>query len=156
EPALIAHHYTEAHRDEPAVTYWHKAADVSKKRFALQEMITNLQKGLNVAGRIADGRARNTCELDLRRELVPALFAEHGWAAQQVRDELERAWEVARSVGTAENLLPILNGLWVYHLTNGNLDESLRWANQMATTAADGRDPLLEISAHRSLMASHF
>jgi len=156
EPELLARHYHEAGVNERAVAFWQRAGELSKKRFALSEAITHLQRGLDLVKKLGESRERDVTELALRTQLAPVLVAVHGWAATEVSDVLEPAWRLASQLGHAESYLPILHGLWVHHLTKNNLDAALRWAEEMLAASRSGEDPDLEISARRSLMASYF
>ncbi|MEO8678703.1 MAG: hypothetical protein ABI665_06640 [Vicinamibacterales bacterium] len=69
---------------------------------------------------------------------------------------LEPAWALASALEHTANYLPILHGLWVHFLTEGNLAMSVTWANQMLIAAASCGESDLEISGHRSMMASRF
>src|SRR5262249_3959758 len=48
QPELVAHHYTEAGRSEPALTYWQYAGQRALQRSANLEAVQHLTKGLEV------------------------------------------------------------------------------------------------------------
>jgi predicted ATPase len=81
QPALIAHHSTEAALSEKAVGYWLKAGQQAVARSAMLEAVAQLQKGLDLLKSTPDTSARQQQELDLRISLGQAVIATKGWAA---------------------------------------------------------------------------
>ena len=49
EPEAIAHHFTEAGLDDPAIEWWGKAGDQALRRSAFQEAIAHLGKAIEMA-----------------------------------------------------------------------------------------------------------
>ena len=78
QPALIAHHSTEAGLSEKAVGYWLKAGQQALARSAMTEAVAQLQKGLDLLKSMPDNPARQQQELDLRITLGQALTATKG------------------------------------------------------------------------------
>ena len=54
EPELLAHHFTQAGLDAPAIEYWGKAGDLALRRSAFKEAIAHLGKAIEMSG----GRGR--------------------------------------------------------------------------------------------------
>jgi hypothetical protein len=72
QPALVSHHCTEAGLIEKAVEYWLKAGQLSVRRSAMAEAVTQLQRGLEVLRGLPEGVGRKQQEFDLRVALGPA------------------------------------------------------------------------------------
>jgi predicted ATPase len=53
EPEVIAHHFTQAGLDDPAIEWWGKAGDQALRRSAFQEAIAHLGKAIVMADRPA-------------------------------------------------------------------------------------------------------
>jgi predicted ATPase len=51
QPEIIAHHFTEAGLDDPAIEWWGKAGDRALRRSAFQEAIAHLGKAIVMADR---------------------------------------------------------------------------------------------------------
>src|SRR5262249_39550440 len=84
QPEILAHHYTEAGLNEPAVSYWQRAGERAMQRSAHAEAISHLTKGLEVLQALPDTPERTQQELLLQTTLGPALMAVKGYAALEV------------------------------------------------------------------------
>ena len=155
-PELLARHFTAAGLDAEAVGYWRRAGESAFRRMALPEAISHLRAGLACLERLAPGPSRDLDELSLRTLLGPAVIAHRGWAAPEVSDVLERAWNLAESLGHVESYLPVLHGLWVHHMSGARLATSIGWAEKMLDFATSVRDENLELNGRRAAMASYF
>ena len=59
QPEAIAHHFTQAGLDDPAIEWWGKAGDQALRRSAFQEAVAQLGKAIEMAdkGAVAASRA---------------------------------------------------------------------------------------------------
>jgi class 3 adenylate cyclase/tetratricopeptide (TPR) repeat protein len=156
EPELLAHHYTEAKLPEKAIPLWQKAGSLTLARMALTEAIAHLNKGLELVAALPASAERDGMELDLRTLLGAAYTALKGWAAQEVRDSLQPAVRLARSLHRNDALVPILWGLHAHVINSGRVSESLRWVAQLMDAAEACRDPDLLIVGHYAAVSAHF
>src|SRR5262249_14146366 len=78
---LVAHHYTEAGLNEPAVGYWQRAGRRALERSAHAEAINHLTRGLMLLKSLAITPEQRQSELDFLTTLGPALVAIRGQAA---------------------------------------------------------------------------
>ena len=67
EPEAIAHHFTQAGLDDPAIEWWGKAGDQAFRRSAFQEAIAHLGKAIAMADRNASAAPRVGWETRLFR-----------------------------------------------------------------------------------------
>jgi class 3 adenylate cyclase/predicted ATPase len=131
QPALLAHHFTEAGMAEPAIEYWLKAGRQALARSAMVEAEALLRKGLNLISGLPDGVRRQEHELALQIGLGQALFATQGWAAPGVGDAYARARQLCDELDRPHKLLPILYGQWIHQAMRADLDRAQRIAGEM-------------------------
>jgi predicted ATPase len=124
QPALLAHHFTEAGLVERAVEYWLKAGRHALTRSAMSEAEALLRKGLTLVASGADDVRGPEHELALLICLGQALFATKGWAAAGVTEAYARARQLCDQLGNTQRLLPILYGQWINHAMRGDMDRA--------------------------------
>jgi hypothetical protein len=131
QPALLAHHYTEAGLLDKAVVYWLKAGRQSLARSAMAEASTQLRNGLDVLTRLPESPWRWGQELELLIALRPALAGTKGYAATDVGETIARARTLAKQTNRAEYLLPLTVGQWQFHLIRAEHRQALSLAEQI-------------------------
>jgi class 3 adenylate cyclase len=131
QPALLAHHFTEAGMAEPAIEYWLKAGRQALARSAMVEAEALLRKGLNLISGLPDDVRRQEHELALQIGLGQALFATQGWAAPGVGDAYARARQLCDDLDRPDKLLPILYGQWIHQAMRADLERAQRLAGEM-------------------------
>jgi class 3 adenylate cyclase len=149
QPELFAHHYTEAALLEPAVEHWLKAGQRAAERSANLEAIAHLNKGLAVAGSIADPAKRRLWELRLQVAVGMPLIATRGYAAPETRATWTHARELAMEVGDESYLSRALYGLWAGHTVSGAHRTALATAEQLMQTATASGNTGHMMVAHR-------
>ena len=108
QPALIAHHSTEAALSEKAVGYWLMAGQQATARSTMTEAVAQSQKGLDLLQSMSDNTACQQQELDLRITLGQALIATKGWGSPLVGETYARAHLLAEQL---EHVPPELNSV---------------------------------------------
>jgi class 3 adenylate cyclase/predicted ATPase len=128
EPEVVAHHFTEAGLDDPAIEWWGKAGDQALRRSAFQEAIAHLGKAIAMADkgatarRAPDGGAAPTQRLTpLRVAYGNALLQARGFGAPETTQAFARARESASGNWDATERLAADYGLWVGSLVRGEL-----------------------------------
>src|SRR4029453_10141741 len=116
QPELVAHHYTEAGLKEQAIPYWQRAGQRAIQRSANEEAVKHLTTGLALLKSLPETPDRDRQELPLRLALGSALVATKGQGASEVRKTYDEARELARRVGEAPQLFPVLFGLGAYYI----------------------------------------
>src|SRR5215510_7612088 len=124
----LAVHFERGRDDGRAVTYLAAAAAGARKRFANRETIGYLEAALAITARAADDGARRRRELDLRLALGSALSDTHGWAAEQVLRNYERASELCADMGSPPQQMKILYARWYAHAARGERHETVATA----------------------------
>ncbi len=148
EPELLAHHLTEAGLAEAAIPLWQAAGALALKRLAPAEAIAHLNQGLELVAVLPRSSQRDGSELGLRIRLGTAWQALKDWATPEVWTSLHPALALAKSLKRHDALLPILSGLFANALTQGQVTESLAWADEMLDLAQATGDADLLIAGH--------
>jgi predicted ATPase len=152
----LAAHFV-AGRDLPrAIQFLRHAGENAVRRHAHHEAIGHLTHGLELLRSLPDTPDRARQEFTLQRMLGASLFATKGFAAPEVGNAYQRAWELRRQVGDDLQLFSVINGLWVFHLNRAELQTSGELANQLLQFASTQNDPALLMAAHQSCGLSLF
>ena len=130
QPALIAHHSTEAALSEKAVGYWLMAGQQATARSTMTEAVAQSQKGLDLLQSMSDNTACQQQELDLRITLGQALIATKGWGSPLVGETYARAHLLAEQLERPDYFVPLLIGRFAFHLLRGELKLALSLAQQ--------------------------
>jgi class 3 adenylate cyclase/predicted ATPase len=145
QPALLAHHCTEAGLIEKAVAYWLKAGQQSVGRSAMTEAVAQLEKGLALVKALPDGVARSQQELDLQVALGQALVAAKGLAAPEVGEALARARQLlCEELNQPTQLGLIQYGQWFFHIVRGELDRAEQCAEELREFSEGQTDSMLK------------
>ena len=156
EPESVALHLSAANLEEQALPYWQRAGELALQRFAMGDAIAHLQKALASVKSLPADPKRDLAELGIRTRLGPTIVALRSWAAPEVKEMLEPALKLARSLGHRASYLPIMHGLWVQTLVAGRLEESLARADQLHAMAIAEDDDDLLIAGYRAAMTSSY
>jgi class 3 adenylate cyclase/tetratricopeptide (TPR) repeat protein len=155
-PELLAHHLTAAGLNEAAIDYWRKAGQLARKRSALAEAISHWEKGVELVGTLAPSAQRDAIELDLRTRSGNAWIAMRGWAAPEVEANFSRALRLAKALDHRPSYVPVIFGLFSYHLNRGRAANALNWAREAQDAAQRFDDDVLRLMAHRIALVGHF
>jgi predicted ATPase/class 3 adenylate cyclase len=155
-PEILAHHHTEANSPQTAVEYWLKAGQQAIRRFADQEAVGHLGKGLDVLLTLPDTPERARLELTLQTSLGPALMATKGYAAPAVGEAYRRARELCQELKEITQLFPVLWGLWMHHLFRAEHDAANELTKQILGVAQTAGDADLALEAHFAAGLSAF
>jgi predicted ATPase len=110
QPALLAHHCTEASLVEKAIPYWLTAGRQALARSAVAEAVALLRRGLALVPALPDTDWRRGTELDLQIALGQALVMNRSWGAPELVDVHSRARELASTLNRPRALLFALWG----------------------------------------------
>jgi len=139
QPEIVAHHYTEAGRNEQAVGYWQRAGQQALQSSANLEAIQHLTMGLKLLTTLPETPARAQQDLDLQIALGPALIATKGHRAPEVEQTYARARALCAQVGETPQLLPTLWGLTHFYGTRGALLTARELGEQRARSQISGQ-----------------
>jgi predicted ATPase/class 3 adenylate cyclase len=140
QPALLAHHCTEAGLADKAIVYWLKAGQQTLARSAMTEAVALLRKGLDLLPGLLDEPWRWQQELELLITLGSALAATKGLAADEVGATLGRARTLAERLDRRERLGPLLVNQQVFHFVRAEHRLARSLADQMEKIGEERND----------------
>jgi len=155
-PELLAHHYTEAGMMAEAVPCWLRAGQRALHASANPEAIAHLTTGLDLLADLPPGPERAGVELQFRLALGPAYMAIRGYAAPEVEACYQRARELCRELGDTPQLVPVLHGLWTYHIVRAQHTSALALGEQVLQLGAATNDDGLLLQGNMEVGWSHF
>jgi class 3 adenylate cyclase/predicted ATPase len=138
DPALLAHHYTEAGETIPAIDYWEKAGLQAQERSAHHEAINSFRRGRALVETLDDSEQRDALEFKFQIPLGVALLTTQGYAAPEVGPVFERARELGQKLAGPGEQFFIHWGIWAWRVVR----EELHLCNQMAIEAQQITEPL--------------
>ncbi|MBN8874623.1 MAG: AAA family ATPase [Rhodospirillales bacterium] len=131
EPEVIAQHYAEAGLPDRAIDFHLRAASLAMSRCAVQEMVSQLRRGLALLEQLPDKADTSRRELQLQTELGRGLIDAVGSGSEEAHDAFLRAHTLALALDDTAHMLPILYGLQVYHFTNSQPEIVVRYAEEI-------------------------
>jgi class 3 adenylate cyclase/predicted ATPase len=155
-PELLAHHYTEAGMTAEAVPCWLRAGQRALHASANPEAIAHLTNGLALLDGLPAGPERDAEELQYRLTLGPAYMAISGYAAPEVEACYRRARELCRELGDTPQLVPVLHGLWGYHVVRAQHTSALALGEQVLELGTANDDDGLLLQGNMEVGWSHF
>jgi predicted ATPase len=105
QPALLAHHCTEAGLTERATAYWLAAGRQAWGRSMVAEAVALLRRGLALVPALPNGDGRWETELDLPIALGQALIMNRGWGIPELAEVHSRASKLAATLNRPRALL---------------------------------------------------
>jgi predicted ATPase len=156
QPALLAHHFTEAGVIEKAVGYWLQAGRHAISRSAMAEAVAQLRKGLELLGTVSDTAERQQRELAFQTELGRALTATRGYAAPETGRAYERARALSMRLGDIASLVRAGYGQFLYLLIRGEVRQATDVAHDILVAAKETQNEDIKILGHRLLGVSLF
>jgi DNA-binding winged helix-turn-helix (wHTH) protein/predicted ATPase len=144
----LAAHFTHGRDYHRAVQYLQYAGDNAMRRWAYQEAIAFLTRGLTLLQTQPETPARVQQELDLQLALGPALMAARGWAAPEVEQTYTRARVLCAQVKKTPQLLPTLRGLWRFYRSRGALPTAVELGEELYRLAQREAAPMHLLEAH--------
>ena len=149
--AELAMHFLHGHDNVRAVQYLQQAGANAMRRWAHQEAMAYLTRGLELLETQPDTPGRAQQELDLQLALGPALMAAKGWAAPEVEQTYARARVLCTQVRHTPKLFPTLHGLWRFYRSRGALSTALALGEELYCLAQREATPTPLLAAHDAL-----
>jgi predicted ATPase/DNA-binding winged helix-turn-helix (wHTH) protein len=151
QPALLAHHYTEAGLSPQAIPFWQRAGQQALQGSANLEAIQHLSTGLRLLATLPETPARAQQELEVQLTLGPALMAARGWAVPEVEQTYARARALCAQLGETPQRFPALLGLSRFYLTRGPLPAARELGEQLYRLAQLQGTLTNRLEAHAAL-----
>ncbi len=132
QPALLAHHCTEAGLTEQAIAYWLAAGRQALARSAAAEAAALLRRGLALVSALPDTDRRRETELDLQIALGHALLTSFtNLGVPELTEVSSRLRELAATLNRPRALLSILWGQLNDHWARADLQRAQRLATEI-------------------------
>ncbi len=131
----IATHYARAGQPAQAITYYRRAAAVAHRLSALQVAIAHLNLALALLPLLPESPERAGLELALQVAIGPLLLTTKGYAAPEVEQAFNRAWEICQLLGNIPQRFQVLWGLGRFYLVQANLARGLEAGQQLLEIA---------------------
>ena len=148
----LAHHYTRGGNVEKALEYLHLAGQQAVERSANEEAIAYLRQGLTLLEDLDDATERVQQELKLQMALGAPLMATKGWAAPELGQAYNRAYELCMQLGETPELFEVIAGLFVYHVGSPSpLGTARDLAEQLLRLAEQADVPTLFLIANGAM-----
>lgn len=148
QPELVAHHHTEAGHTEQAVSFWRSAGERALARSAQVEAAGHFSQALALVRGLPAGAERTQAELGLLMTLGPLQMATKGYADPSVAQTYREAREICEQIGEIPQIVPVLFGLWAYHVVRGDLSLALDLGGQILRLVQGAGDSGLLLEAH--------
>ncbi len=156
QPALLAHHYTEAGITEKAIDYWMKAGQKSQEQSANIEAIQHFEKGLAQTMLLPESSERDVLELNLKLPLTGALMAVQGYAAKEVEPVQNRCIEICRQLGEGSPLFLVMFTNWEWLFIRGRFADCFRRCDELLALAKEKQGPGMMGEARWALTCTSF
>jgi class 3 adenylate cyclase/predicted ATPase len=154
QPEVVAHHFTEAGKPEPAVGYWLRAGKRATQRSANPEAIAQLERGLALLGAIDDVGERARLEYRLRLALLTPQAAAKGYSSPEIEGTISRALSLSEEIGDTEEIFPALYSRQAFELNTGQIDRAFIHAEETMRLAERNPESETGAFASRSLGAT--
>ena len=156
QPEVLAYHYTEAGKEEPAIDSWIEAGRLALSRGTNQVAVRHLEKGLEVIDSLPSTPEQQGRELLLQTTLGAARTPIYGYAAPEVERAYRRAGELAEHLRDTPHLFWVVWGIWTFHIVRGNMDQALELMPRMGRLARLQPDSVEPREAHSALLLTHY
>ena len=149
--AELATHFEQGGEYTKAVRYLKHAAEKALQRYAYQEAIGLLRRGLAVLPKLPETPCRSTCELDLQIALGQVLTVTQGPGTPAVAHAYARAEELCQQVGEIRQRIAVLRGLRRATQGRGEPTRAQPLAEEFLRLAHQAQDTALLIEGHVAL-----
>jgi DNA-binding winged helix-turn-helix (wHTH) protein len=145
--AVLAEHFEQGRDHRRAALYFRQAGERALKLGAAQEATEHLRRALALIARFASNRRRSEDELQAQMSLGAALILAEGFTSPRVAAAYGRARTLAGRVPRFQHLIPLLCGLWNYHIVRGDFRRANPLAQRLGSLAESETDPSMKIAA---------
>jgi class 3 adenylate cyclase/tetratricopeptide (TPR) repeat protein len=145
QPAVLAHHCTEARLTQKAIEYWLAAGRQAWGRSATAEAVALLQRGLTLILSLPDDDWRRQTELDLRIVLGRALIMNRGWSGPDQDEVYSRVRELASTLNRPRVLLFAMWGQFMDHWARADLKQAQQLAGELRELGDRADDILMRV-----------
>lgn len=142
-PEQVAQQFELAGDGIQSAGYWKLAGEKNLRQASYQEAELHSRRGLELIEALPIDSEVGPLRIELLTVVATSQFMVGGYALPAVGETLSRAMEVADELGESTPL-PVLNGLWTYHLTRSHLAETQQMIG-IFVKIADSTDPVIAL-----------
>ena len=150
DPALLAHHFSQAGNIEKAVEYYERAGRRAIGQSAVTEALAQFNRALERLQGLPSSKERLRREFGIHLALGSGHVAVHGFAARATGDAYRRAVELCEELGETRELFPVLYGLCLYYLYGADLAQARAVGKRLLKLAESTDDHGLLFFAQRA------
>jgi hypothetical protein len=140
--AQIATHHERAGSTERAVDWYRRAADAAQLLHADERALELLDRALDLLGALPQSPERDLAELQTRTATLVPLVALHGYASPRMTTALDRAQQLARTLGV-QPTAPQLRAHAVDALTRAEFRTAIDYGNLLRAAGERAGDDVL-------------
>ncbi|CUH47694.1 ATP-binding protein [Ruegeria atlantica] len=152
-PEVLAHHYTMAKMPREAIEQWHLAGQRAAKRSANVEAVTQLGHAIQQLHELESTVERDRKEVEIQVLRAGVTRSTAGIAADETGAVYARIRKLCNRLDETENLFPVLNGLYSFHLVRAEYDLAKDAARQILDLAGQSDEAHHVMIAHRAMGA---
>lgn len=151
----IALHYERASLTEQAIAYYQRAAEVARRVYANAEIVSHLNRALDLLALLPPGRERDERELAMLTALGPPLVALKGYLGQDVLDTYSRARDISQWLGLPPHP-PTLRALAIALINQGEHHQAHDLGGQLLALGQQSGDNVPMVEGHYVLGVTLF
>jgi tetratricopeptide (TPR) repeat protein len=144
----LAHHYRRSPNTDKAIEYLQLAGQQAVQRSANPEAISHLNAALDLLLTRPETPERAAQELTLRLAVGPPLTATQGHTVPEVAQHYIRARALCAQLGDSSQRVPMMWGLWMFHLARGDTRTAQTLAEECLQLAEQTNEDGLLVEAH--------
>jgi predicted ATPase len=149
--AELAWHFEQGRAYSRAIPYLQQAAATAVRRHAHHEAIDHLQRALALLQTLPDTPERTQQQLQVYVALGGPLMATKGQAAPEVEQTYTRAYALCQQVEDTAQLLPVLAGLRLFYMVQGEHQRAQALNQRLLTLAQRHHDQAFLLEAQVAL-----
>jgi class 3 adenylate cyclase len=151
QPALLAHHFTQADMPPQAIHWWQLAAERSRSQSANVEAMLQYQNALELLERLPASEERDRQEVALRMQLSPAIVAAMGPAAAERGTNFASLVKLYARLRDPARMLPVMWNQCVVSFARCELVESAAKTRGYLRLAEARGDPVARTAGYLHL-----
>jgi DNA-binding SARP family transcriptional activator/predicted ATPase len=152
----LAHHALGGEQWDKAVPYLYRSAGKAIQRFAYQQAIQYLNKGLEIIETLPKSHARLRQELDYQKAMGVTMMAAKGWAASEVLNAYTRARALCEELNDQRELFVVLRGEGQYRMIRGESKIARELGDRCVGLTAGSKDLGVRIETHHLFWTNSF
>jgi tetratricopeptide (TPR) repeat protein len=147
-PSRLGHHCAQAGLIAKAARYYRAAGEHAAERAGLAETRNHLERGLQFARALPEGRDRQLLEAELLIALGRLLIGVKGQSDREAAELFERAVAVSRELGDRETLARSLFAVGAIGMSRGELHSVQAITDDLLELARSDPQPLITIAGN--------